>query len=99
MLDFFVNRHRFKTLNQSVSSGERVRLDWVKEVELRDDQALQFTISGKDVDLLSDDSLGEVRASYSKDSSPAWGLGTHTLCSSNGSFDITVAIESVKVDF
>ena len=98
-MSFFVNGRLARTLDRSLSTGERVLLDWVEHVELEDNEQLRLEISGKEIDLIFDDSLGGVRVAYGKQSSPAWGLGARRLRSSNGSFEITVEIESTKSDY
>jgi N-acetyl-anhydromuramyl-L-alanine amidase AmpD len=100
-LSAWINGQPFKTLNQDVDTGAVIPLrGWVKELELRPDDALEIRVSGTDEDVFSDDSLGSASARFTRRSDPAWGLGgARTLTSSNGSFRISLTIESLNVEY
>ncbi len=83
-------------LKASVSSGEILRTPttWSREINIQDPnlQYIKIEIGGKDIDLLFDDDLGKIEIQFGRNDSPAWGIGTHVIESSNGDFEAVINI-------
>jgi len=84
--------------DRSIDSGATVALGrgrgWSKDltVDPNGNERLTIWVRGEDEDLIANDSLGVVDARFDRTSTPAWGVGRHTLTSTNGSFRIEFAI-------
>ncbi len=73
---------------------------WTKEIIINPDdgEVLQIHMTGMDT-AGREDSLGEVNLQYDQNSSSAWGIGTQSATSSNGSFRVKFIIELLKVKY
>ena len=91
-----INGTSCEMLKASVSSGEIIRTPatWSREINTQDPQlqAITIEIGGKEIDLIFDDDLGKVITQFGRSDSPAWGVGTHTITSSNGDFEAVINI-------
>jgi|GEM_PF-2865926 len=97
-LDAVINDESCGMLKQKVKSGTVIDApqSWRREVNIRDGnvKAITVEIRGKEIDLIWDDDLGFAKARFKNDDSPAWGVGRHTLKSSEGCFEAVLIIGS-----
>lgn len=80
-------------VNRSVNAGDVIPLGWTitTVVHGSSGQALQVTVSGKDSSWMTDD-LGAAGSTFTGRSTPAWGIGDHTVTSAAGYYEVTFSI-------
>jgi hypothetical protein len=83
---------------RKVNTGDTIKLggpSWTREVAMdrKSGASLTIMMSGKDEDLIWDDSLGTATLSFNRRNN--WGIGKQEATSSNGSFKMFVTIEKV----
>lgn len=83
---------------REVDTGSVISVSWTKDVTIPRGGALHIQLGGYDEDLIWNDSLGAVSLRFDQNSSPPWGIGLQSATSSNGSFRVTLEIESLVSD-
>jgi N-acetyl-anhydromuramyl-L-alanine amidase AmpD len=83
--------------DRQVDDGDVLTVSWAREVTIDPNGSLTISVTGYDEDVTTNESLGSVSLTYNRNSSPPWNMGRSTARSSNGSFRITLNIESLNV--
>jgi hypothetical protein len=83
---------------KDADTGDIINAGWSTEVKIPRGGDLRIDLGGYDDDAIWNDSLGSVSRRFDQNSSPAWGLGRWSATSSNGSFRVTILVESLATE-